>query len=181
MTHRDASRTPTSRREADRAMPAVRRPAPTDAQRGGFTESELALIHATADANNTFICIECSVVPDGTFPPTPDGALRPEVARILASLRKTTPPQTQGRAAGFGTPDRAAGRADARAAEPAAAGEQLAVRADAPAPSRAAAAVAYDRQAHDLEAVRRLASASDTTTEGALDAAAVDALETRHG
>ena len=180
MTHRDASRTPASRGHANRAMPAVRRPAPTGAQRGGFTESELDLIHATAEANGQSICICTAVVPDGTFPPTPDGAPRPEVARILASLRKNTEPGA--RPAGSGAlAARAADRSAGAAAERPDVGAERAVRSDAAAPSRAAAAVAYDRQAHELEIVRRPAIASDTTAEADLEAVTADAPETHRG
>ena len=178
MTHRDASRTPTSRGQADRAVPAVRRPSPTGAQRGGFTESELALIHATAGAHGLAIDICTVVVPDGTFPPTPDGAPRPEVARILASLRKNTPPQTQpqGRAADL----RAVGQSVAADA----AAHSHAVGVPASLQSGLVSGVAYDRQAHDLEASRRLAVSTDGTTHAAradLTAVADHTLEAGRG
>ena len=173
MTHRDSPHTAPSRGQGDRAVPGIRRPAPTGAQRGGFTESELALIHATAEAHGLAIEICSVVVPDGTFPPTPDGAPRPEVARILAGLRRNTP--TAAHTAGFGTlADR---RADARTAG-------QAVAADAVAPDRAVGVtpgVAYDREAYDLEASRRLAVASDDVAGAELTAIAAETMETDRG
>ena len=155
MTHRDASRTQ-STRQTDRPAPAGPRPAPGGATRGGFTKSELDLIHATAEANGLSICVCTVVVPDGTFPPTPDGAPRPEVARILSGLRKDA--QAANRLAGFGT------------------------LADAAPPSRAASAVAYDRDAHDLEASRRLAVAGDQADVSTFaDVALADGLEAERG
>ncbi|WP_088319405.1 hypothetical protein [Kineosporia sp. R_H_3] len=177
MTHRDAYRTQPTR-QTNRPATTGARPAPAGAARGGFTKSELDLIHATAAANNSFICIECSVVPEGTFPPTPDGALRPEVARIIAGLRRDAQPAP--RSAGHGT---RADRAAARSAErPGPAGDRLAARVDAAPASRAVNAVAYDRAAYDLEASRHLAAAGyQVDLTAVADAVPADGLEAGRG
>lgn len=136
-----------------RATGAAQQQAPAaaqaDATNGGFTRAELDLIHATAAANGVHIDICSAVVPDDAFPHSPGGGLRPEVTRILAGLRRDS--ARAARPAGFGTLADRTGRGPA---------------------DRTAFAVAYDRDAHDLEASHRLAVAA--ADEVVMDAIAGD-------
>ncbi len=75
-------------RHQERAMASASRTAGKREIGGGFTRSELDLIHAMAKANGTAVNICSTVVPDGTFPPSPDGRPRREVAQLLQSLQR---------------------------------------------------------------------------------------------
>ncbi|WP_158220836.1 MobF family relaxase [Kineosporia sp. R_H_3] len=55
--------------------------------RGGFTKSELALIHATAARHGAAVQVCSFIVPDDTFAST-DAGQRPEVTRILTMLER---------------------------------------------------------------------------------------------